>query len=400
MKKKVLWICPKWLLPAQDGQRVASLNLLRQITKDCDVSLLSFCLPDDIPDITLLKKETGVQEVIAIPISSRKINLSWILLFLAGSLKLTKLPITLFRFTRRSAQAQAQAWIEKNGVWDCVVFDTVHSAGLFYQHNSFFFPKSLGKIFIRAHNVEYELWEMTAKKTRFPLFYSQAKLMKEYERELLRIAEYSFTVSEEDKAKLQLLAPDATFEVLPIGLPFPEAVPESKSENTLLFLGKLDWPPNRDGLTWFLTKVWPKVQAMKPELKLLVAGSGDSHWLQTLLPLRGVNFLGKVPEVNEVYAKSNAMIVPIFYGSGTRVKAIEAARFGLATISTRLGVQGLELQNQESVQLAETEDEWIQALISFDSASAKQLGSNAFYALKNRFAEQSVAQILLRKIKV
>ena len=94
------------------------------------------------------------------------------------------------------------------------------------------------------------------------------------------------------------------------------------------------------------------------------------------------------------------MIVPIFYGSGTRVKAIEAARFGLATISTRLGVQGLDLQNQENVQLAETEAEWIQTLISFDSTRAKQLGANAFAALKNRFEEQNVAQILLRKIKL
>ena len=276
MRKKVLWICPKWLLPAQDGQRVASLNLLRQITKDCDVSILSYSLPEDIPDIAQLKKETGVRDAIAIPISARKLNLSWILLFLAGSLKLTKLPITLFRFTRSSAQEEARAWIDKNGAWDCVVFDTVHSAGLFYQHSSFSFPKSIGRIFIRAHNVEYELWEMTAKKTKFPLFNSQAKLMKEYERELLRNAEYSFTVSEDDKAKLQLLVPNATIDVLPIGLPFPESAPKRKSENTLLFLGKLDWPPNRDGLSWFLTKVWPKLQVEKPELKLLIAGSGNS----------------------------------------------------------------------------------------------------------------------------
>jgi glycosyltransferase involved in cell wall biosynthesis len=108
--------------------------------------------------------------------------------------------------------------------------------------------------------------------------------------------------------------------------------------------------PNSSGLEWMLAEVWPKVLAALPNAKLAVAGT-----VCDVVPVgtRGVLKLGRVPEMAEEYAKAAVVVAPLLIGSGIKIKLIEALSFGKATVSTSVGVQGMEEWAAHAVEIAD-----------------------------------------------
>ena len=56
---------------------------------------------------------------------------------------------------------------------------------------------------------------------------------------------------------------------------------------------------------------------------------------------KGVRYVGRVPSVEPFYSASHGVVVPVFEGSGTRLKMLEAMAYGRPVISTSLGAEGL-----------------------------------------------------------
>lgn len=68
-----------------------------------------------------------------------------------------------------------------------------------------------------------------------------------------------------------------------------------------------------------------------------------------------------------LYRQAAVSIVPVFYGSGTRVKVIEASRFARPCFSTALGVEGVGLESGVSFFRGESESDWIDGLVRLTS---------------------------------
>lgn len=111
---------------------------------------------------------------------------------------------------------------------------------------------------------------------------------------------------------------------------------------TFVFLGGLDFAPNRDGLTWFLGTFRDEVLAALPDFRLLVVGRGSAN-----LPAEAaawgdhVEALGWVDDLDEVLGSATALLSPLRVGSGTKIKVLEALARGLPVVATRAGVLGL-----------------------------------------------------------
>jgi glycosyltransferase involved in cell wall biosynthesis len=99
------------------------------------------------------------------------------------------------------------------------------------------------------------------------------------------------------------------------------------------------------------------------------------------------------------YHGAIANIVPIFYGSGTRVKAIESSLFATACIGTAQGVEGLGLDPERDYFRAESESEWIDALNTLDPDAARQRGSNALERARIRYDRDRIAGELLQLVR-
>jgi glycosyltransferase involved in cell wall biosynthesis len=224
----------------------------------------------------------------------------------------------------------------------------------------------------------------------------QASQVAKFESSLASAAECVATVSAEDFALFKGVAPAVKGGVVPIGYEFTEPTAIKPGPGAqIMFLGRMDWPPNREGLQWFLKEVWPAVTERRTDLTLAVAGSGDSAWLDEFRGLPRTKFLGRVASVEELYRESCLALVPVFYGSGTRVKAIEACRFGRPCLSTAVGVEGVGLDSTSSYFRGETAAEWISLLANLSTEKCEAFGRAAWASARAGFDVQSAARALL-----
>ena len=131
-------------------------------------------------------------------------------------------------------------------------------------------------------------------------------------------------------------------EVVPNGTDEVERLPMRYRDDNepvrILFIGSGSYRPNERGIHWFVTDVLPQLRLHVPT-KFEVVGKPP------LQPLRDpdVTYVGTVPSVRPYYERAHVMVVPLFQGSGTRLKVVEAlARTG-GRVSTPLGAEGLGL---------------------------------------------------------
>lgn len=118
---------------------------------------------------------------------------------------------------------------------------------------------------------------------------------------------------------------------------------------TFVFLGGLDFPPNRDGLTWFLANAREAVLAALPEFRLLVVGRGSDTAMPAEAAAWGehVQAVGWVDDLDDVLSSAAGLLSPLRIGSGTKIKVLEALARSLPVVATPHGVLGLDVGSSD-----------------------------------------------------
>jgi glycosyltransferase involved in cell wall biosynthesis len=221
---------------------------------------------------------------------------------------------------------------------------------------------------MRAHNVEHEIWERITQNTesnfrKLYLAYLTRKL-KAYEIEQFPAYDYLVTLTERDLDHFLSKGYANGASVAPIGFDI-EDYPVTKStfgpEMSICFIGSLDWMPNREGLDWFLTKCWPHIHARWPKMTFHIAGRNTPmSLLEKQYP--NVTVHGEVADATSFIGRHSAMIVPLFSGSGMRVKIVEGMMMGKLIITTTLGKEGIEGEDREDFLVADSEEQFYKAI--------------------------------------
>lgn len=387
-RRKFFWITPKWPLPAEDGARRATVYLVKSLAGlGADIHLCAIVPEGEKVDTEQAKRELGVKEVSVVHRQPSR--------HLKNLLLHPLQPLTIAPYSSRRVAAQIERILQGSADHGEVVFDGLHAAG-WLQNASQGLRASLRKVY-RAHNVESSLWVQGARQQKYRLMSCflkyQAKLVADFEKKICRESVLVAAVSRDDEAGLQKLYGPLSTKNIPIGgAPANRtAGGEFPGERRVLFLGRLDWQPNREGLKWFLENVWSDAVAQSPDLQLTIAGAGDGKWLEAYAGLKNVRMLGRVPEVAPLYRESIASLVPVFFGSGTRVKAIEASSFARPCISTAIGIEGIGLDSGVSYFRAETREDWLRALSELRIDEAKRRGAAAFEVVSREFDPDNIA---------
>ncbi|HEV7846925.1 MAG TPA: glycosyltransferase [Thermoleophilaceae bacterium] len=122
------------------------------------------------------------------------------------------------------------------------------------------------------------------------------------------------------------------------------ALPDSDARACVLFTGTLAYPPNAEGIVWFVERAWPAVRAQHPDARLRIVGRDAPRAVRALSERPGVEVVGFVPDLRPYFEEATVAIVPVRSGGGTRLKALEAMSSGRALVSTRLGVEGIAVE--------------------------------------------------------
>lgn len=121
---------------------------------------------------------------------------------------------------------------------------------------------------------------------------------------------------------------------------WPEQSLRARRPPVAAFFGSFNHHPNRHGLEWFTSQVWPRVLSSLPQSSMLVVGPGTPP--ATAIALEGVIHMGRVDDLATCLGGVRTVLVPIVEGMGSRVKFGEALASGAAVVSTTLGAEGFD----------------------------------------------------------
>jgi glycosyltransferase involved in cell wall biosynthesis len=294
--------------------------------------------------------------------------------------------------------------IDKLKSWqpDIVIFESLFVQpyyGTVVEHSS-------AKIIYRAHNIEYTLWQKRYNDERNPLKkWLLGRLLpklKETEKEFVQSVDAIVPISSLDEKTIVKWAPNKPTELIPFGYDFsriPETVP-TKKEKSLIYLGALDWQPNIDGLKWFTQNCWPDIHKKHPSWIFKIAGRNAYSEVDQIRG-EGIEYIGEVDSAWEYYQSGGIMVVPLFTGSGMRIKIIEAMAAEIPLVSTSQGVEGISCTPERHYELADNQNQFVQSIIKLieDSEYRKTLASNANDLVRKHHDCFKQGEILLQFLK-
>lgn len=356
---KVLQLCLKPPVPAVDGGCKAMNNITQ--------GLLNLGV-----NVKILTLSTHKH-----PFQKEKLNKNYIKntaiesVFIDTQIKIKDAFLNLFssnsynieRFYNRDFEKLIIKTLKENN-FDVVLFESLYVT----PYTEIVKKNSKAKLVYRSHNIEYEIWkrnatlEKGAKKQYLNLL---AKRLKKYEKNILNKFDGIAAITEKDKQELKKIGAEKV-EVFPFGINTKDYTPMKSQNQNLFYIGSMDWAPNINGVKWFLDMVWPKLIKKQPELKFYLAGRKMPKWLLNYKQ-QGINVIGEVESANDFINQNQIMIVPLFAGSGMRIKIIEAMALGKMVIATSIALEGIKCKHQKNVIVANNQKEFSDAILYYTS---------------------------------
>lgn len=117
----------------------------------------------------------------------------------------------------------------------------------------------------------------------------------------------------------------------------PQKVRKQSHEKVeLLFVGSF-FKPNVEGLLWFINEVMTQLDKNKYILRIV---GKNLETLKETITVDNIDVIGTVDDLSQYYYEADAVVIPIFYGDGMKVKTAEAMMFGKNIIATDEALEG------------------------------------------------------------
>jgi glycosyltransferase involved in cell wall biosynthesis len=208
-------------------------------------------------------------------------------------------------------------------------------------------------------------------------------------------------VSEQERELVHRAAPGyKKVDVVPncISLSDYIEVHETPEPNSLIFTGSFRYSANHDAMVWFMQEVYPYLSARVPGLNLTV--TGDHANLP--LPHRDkVALTGFVDDVRPLIASSWVSLAPLRVGGGTRLKILEAMALGTPVVATSKGAEGLDVQDDRHLLIANSPSEYAEAIIRLlqEPGLRQRIVSNAYQLVQEKYEWSAVLPHFLKLVE-
>ena len=395
---KILQVTNKVPYPMKDGGAIACMNLTRGFSlSGHKVTVLAMNtrkhhiihgeLPEAITDLAEFR-------LVEVPAPISKIAALVNFLF-------SRKPYNAVRFISEPFKKELKKVLRKKK------YDIVQLEGLYVcPYIPVIRKYSQAKIVYRAHNIEHEIWERTAAMSKGwerIYFRNLARRIKKFEKKWLNQYDLLVPITERDGRILDELGNTKPKFVSQTGIDSSVLIPNSKKlkHPTLFHIGSLEWTPNQEGLLWFMEQCWPKIHQQFPELKFYIAGRNAPGWFRRKIELPNVVFEGEVPDAYDFINSKSIMVVPLFSGSGMRIKIIEGMALGKSIVTTPVGTEGISTTEGENIMIAETAEKFVESISRLieDREFFEKIGRNAIEYIHEKFDNLAAAAALIEFYK-
>jgi glycosyltransferase involved in cell wall biosynthesis len=125
------------------------------------------------------------------------------------------------------------------------------------------------------------------------------------------------------------------------------------AQPTVLFQGTLRYPPNAEAARFLVDEVAPELRRRVPGVRIRLVGTSTPS-LERLDDPPAVSVVGRVADMDDELALADLVVVPVRFGSGTRLKILEAFAHRIPVVSTTLGAEGLGVEDGVHLLLGDT----------------------------------------------
>lgn len=222
-----------------------------------------------------------------------------------------------------------------------------------------------GRVLLRGHNVEYEILDRLAENERKRwvriLLRREARHFRPFELDLIRRVDEVHTITRRDADVLTAAGIERGLSVLE---PFIDADryrrdPDLPIERySIVHVGNMAWMPNINGINWFMERVWPNVLRAYPEARFYIVGKNPPPSIQRFAS-DNVIITGYVTDERPLMQKAHLFIVPLFEGSGVRIKILTGMSMGISILSTSMGAEGIAWPG---LMIEDTPETWCAAI--------------------------------------
>lgn len=120
----------------------------------------------------------------------------------------------------------------------------------------------------------------------------------------------------------------------------------------LLFLANYTHEPNVDSAAQLVTEIMPRVWERIPNVSVVLAGAEPTPAIERLAGER-VRVTGYVPDVRPLFDGARAFVAPLRFGAGMKGKIVQSLAHGLPVVTTSIGAEGIDLQNEVNAIIAD-----------------------------------------------
>lgn len=389
----LLHVLPRIPAPPNDGGAVYIYNMLRELRKlGHQLTFVSFISnkheqsAEMISELGTLHAQDGKFKPYSVLSAIKSI--------------LTRQPITVQH--RMNPDIMHNLLQSVSETPDVILIEGLHAAYFFDQLRAKFpgIP-----IVLRQVNVEHLVLERNAEQTKnsFKKWFlkEQSKLLKKFEIQKMKEADYVTAISESDVEIYRRYLPEKGYFLNTAGAYLQPEPSAPRDPSMILAVSNWHWQPNIDGLKWFLNEIWPGIEKKHPSLQLHIAGDGLSDSFKQQFDSNSIHYLGFVDGIDALRLKASVFIAPLLSGSGMKLKILEALAAGLPTITTRFGAEGISMVDNVHYLHADTAEDFWQAFerLLESKSLRKTLSQNGRDLIRDQYTWEQKASELSDFIK-
>jgi glycosyltransferase involved in cell wall biosynthesis len=279
-------------------------------------------------------------------------------------------------------------------------FDVIHAETFYVMPH---LPKTNIPIVLVEQTIEYRVYQHFVNNLFFllkPFFYFDIIKLKRSERYFWEKASIVAAVSETDEKNIKELEPNIKTVIIPNGAGDEMVVKDLPKKNLnqpiLLFQGNFYWLQNVEAANFLIERIYPKLIKNYPKIKIVISGQKADK----IARKKGITIinlsLNESKIVKKIYQEATIFIAPIFGPGGTRLKILAAMAAGVPVIATKVGVEGLSVQEGKHILLANNPDEFVNKinLLLNDKKLYQTIQKNAYQLIKDEYSWSKIAKKL------
>ncbi len=367
--------------PPDSGPKVKTWNVIKYLCQRHDVTLVSFTRGDQSKDVEQLQQICSRVETVPMVRSIAYDGKAFI-----RSL-LTRQPWMMLRDDRANMRQLVDQLVRETK------FELAHADQLNMAQYALRVPEA--KRLLDAHNALWQLYQRLAhtlpQGLRRWVLERDWRLLKQYEGKICAKFDAVTVVSEEDRQALsEAMGRACPATVIPISVDLDEFphIQRKLGSNHIISVGTMYWPPNIDGMLWFLKEVFPLIRQQMPEVEFDIIGARPPESITVYDQMNlGVHVHGYVDDPSPFLQNSGVMVVPLRAGSGMRVKILNALSQGLPIVTTSIGCEGIEVVHDEHLMIADNPVEFAATVVNLlkNPQQANRLGEAGRKLIQRRY---------------